>query len=45
MYDLAGQRAYQPRGTSYPALAAQRPNQVHQLDLVGRRDRQGGERF
>jgi putative transposase len=42
---LAGQRPYQPRGTPYPALAAQRPNQVHQLDLVGPRYLKGGERF
>ncbi len=44
-YNMAGQRAYQPRGTPYPALAAQRPNQVHQLDLVGPRYLTGGERF
>jgi putative transposase len=42
---LAGQRPYQPRGTPYPALAAQRPNQVHPLDLVGPRYLKGGERF
>lgn len=44
-YGLAGQRPYQRRGTLYPALAAQRPNQVHQLDLVGPRYLRGGERF
>jgi hypothetical protein len=41
----AGQRPYQPRGTPYPALAAQRSNQVHPLDLVGPRYLKGGERF
>jgi transposase InsO family protein len=44
-YGLAGQRPYQRRGTPYPALAAQRPNQVHQLDLVGPRYLRGGKRF
>lgn len=44
-HGLAGRRAYQPRGTPYPALAAQRPHQVHQLDLVGPRYLTGGERF
>ncbi len=36
---------YQPRGKPYPALAAQQPNDVHQLDLVGPRYLQGGGRF
>jgi putative transposase len=44
-HGLAGQRRYQPRGTPYPALAAQLPHQVHQLDLVGPRYLTGGERF
>jgi putative transposase len=44
-HGLVGQSPYQPRGTPYPALAAQRPHQVHQLDLVGPRDLSGGERF
>jgi len=40
-HGLAGQRAYQPRSTPYPALAAGRPHQVHQLDLVGTATLQG----
>ena len=44
-HGLAGTRPHQARGTPYPALAAQRPHQVHQLDLVGPRDLTGGERF
>jgi putative transposase len=44
-HGLAGKRAYQARGTPYPALAAQRPHQMHQLDLVGPRYLTGGERF
>jgi putative transposase len=44
-HGLAGKRAYQVRGTPYPALADQRPHQVHQLDLVGPRYLAGGERF
>jgi hypothetical protein len=42
---LAGKRPYQARGTPSPALAAQRPHQVHQLDVVGPRYLTGGERF
>jgi putative transposase len=42
---LAGQRAHQPRGTPYPAFAAQHPHRVHQLDVVRPRYMQGGERF
>jgi transposase InsO family protein len=44
-HGLAGRHPYQPRGPPYPALAAQRPHQVHQLDLVGPRYLTGGERF
>jgi putative transposase len=44
-YGLAGKRTYQPRATPYPALAAPRPHQVHQLDLVGPRSLTGGARF
>lgn len=36
---------YQPQGTPYPAVEPQRPHEVHQLDLVGPRYLQGGERF
>lgn len=35
---------YQPKGTPYPAVEPQRPNDLHQLDLVGPRYLQGGER-
>lgn len=34
-----------PRGTPYPAVEPQWPSEVHQLDLVGPRYLQGGERF
>lgn len=36
---------YQPRGKPYPALVAERPNAVHQLDLVGPRFLSGSGRF
>ncbi|MBI4400515.1 MAG: DDE-type integrase/transposase/recombinase [Nitrospirae bacterium] len=42
---LVAKVSYTPRGTPYPALAAQRPNDVHQLDLVGPRYLQGASRL
>lgn len=42
---LVDKPTYQSRGAPYPALAAPRPNVVHQLDLVEPRYLTGGERF
>ena len=42
---LVVKATYQPRGTPYPTHPPQRPNDVHQLDLVGPRYLQGGTRF
>ncbi len=42
---LVDKPTYVPRGTLYPAVVSTRPNQVHQLDLVGPRYLQGGARF
>lgn len=42
---LVGKPSYVPRGTPYPALAPRRPNEVHQLDLVGPRYLQGASRL
>ncbi len=42
---LVGKPSYLPRGTPYPALVPQCPNDVHQLDLVGPRYLQGASRL
>ena len=42
---LVAKPSYTPRGTPYPALAPRRPNDVHQLDLVGPRYLQGASRL
>ena len=36
---------YVPKGTPYPALSAERPNQVHQLDYIGPRYLRAPSRF
>jgi putative transposase len=45
--DLTHKRTgpYEPKGTIYPALPAERPNQTHQADLVGPRYLKGPIRF
>lgn len=42
---LVSKASYTPRGTSYPALVPQHPNDVHQLDLVGPRYLEGASRL
>lgn len=44
-HGLVVKPAYQPRGTPYPSVEAQRPHEVQQLDLVGPRYLTGGSRF
>ena len=45
--DLTHKRtgSYEPKGTPYPVLPAERPNQTHQADLVGPRYLKGPIRF
>jgi len=38
-------RGYQPKGKSYPSIAADAPNRVHQTDLIGPRYLHTKERF
>ena len=44
-HGLVVKPAYMPRKTPYPAILPQRPNRIHQLDLVGPRYLKGGQRF
>src|SRR3990172_6561455 len=44
-HGLVVKARYQPRGITYPRLVPTRPNDVHQLDLVGPRYLEGGRRF
>jgi transposase InsO family protein len=44
-HGLLDKPVYSPRGTSYPALEAIQPNDVHQFDLVGPRYLKSKERF
>ncbi|MFQ5869990.1 MAG: transposase [Candidatus Zixiibacteriota bacterium] len=44
-HGLVVKPSHVPRGTPYPVLVANQPNDVHQLDLVGPRYLDGGQRF
>ena len=44
-HGLVVKARYQPRGIPYPRRLPTRPNDVHQLDLVGPRYLEGGRRF
>jgi hypothetical protein len=38
-------KGYQPKGKAYPEIAAERPNTIHQVDMVGPRFLASKERF
>lgn len=44
-HGLVVKPTYAPRGKLYPVLVPKHPNDIHQLDLVGPRYLEGGQRF